>query len=97
LAEESFLMLSLLAWNCCRCDAQIWYFLNTLEPAEFRFKKGSLPKLAKPLQLCNSPVDCARELFKPSKTRRVKSYGQKTIKLAILSKLTILQKLVSLP
>jgi len=36
------------------------------EMAEFRFERYKLPILAKSLQLHNSAVDCAREMFKPS-------------------------------
>jgi len=38
-----------------------------LEPAKFHFKTYNLSILTKSLQLHNSPVNCARELFKPSK------------------------------
>jgi len=41
--------------------------LTPLEPTKFRFKRYKLPILAKSLQLHNVPVDCARELFQPSK------------------------------
>jgi len=42
-------------------------FLTALELPEFRFERYDLP-MAKPLQLHNLPVDCAKELFKPFKT-----------------------------
>jgi len=43
------------------------FALSTLlELSEFRFKWYNLPK-GKSLQLRNSPVDCARELFKMPK------------------------------
>ena len=41
--------------------------LAPLKPGNFHFKRYNLPMLGKSLQLCNSPVDCARELCKPSK------------------------------
>ena len=41
--------------------------LTPLEPAEFHSKRYNLPILAKSLEFHNSPVKCARELFKPPK------------------------------
>jgi len=54
--------------HCCGFTIiAVFALLTILELGKFALKKRyTLPTLAKFLQLHNSPINCARELFKPS-------------------------------